>query len=84
MLPVAETPTNTPCTSSPEDRSAGILPGLRSSSWWSMETGGWKARMVCGVAACFEAGEQHAKGSESGMTAVMVQVSDMDPKGEEP
>jgi len=49
-----------------------------------METGGWKARMVCGVAACFEAGEQHAKGSESGMTAVMVQVSDMDPKGEEP
>ena len=41
---------------------------------WACGGDGERVRLCAGQGAVFERGEQHAKGSESGMTALMVQI----------
>jgi quercetin dioxygenase-like cupin family protein len=46
-------------------------------SGWAMGGDGKRVELIAGQAVCFERGEQHAKGSDSGMTAIMLQVTDL-------
>jgi len=54
--------------------------------WIIVEGSGWVAggddqrlEVSLGDVAFFERGEQHAKGSDQGMTAVMIQIYDLEP-----
>ncbi len=44
---------------------------------WAAGADGVRARLRVGQAAFFERGEMHSKGSDNGMTALMVQVRDL-------
>ena len=46
-----------------------------TGSGWVSGADGRRVAVAAGQGAYFEKGERHAKGSETGMTAVMVQVS---------
>ena len=50
-----------------------------SGEGWVAGKGGTKVHLHAGQGAFFDIGEDHSKGSESGMTAIMVQVSSLDP-----
>jgi quercetin dioxygenase-like cupin family protein len=47
---------------------------------WVARGDGVRVRLGEGHAACINRGEMHAKGSETGMTALMVQVRDLRPQ----
>ena len=53
---------------------------LEGEGWVSGDDG-TRRDLAVGQAAFFQRGERHAKGSESGMTALMVQVRDLAPAG---
>jgi quercetin dioxygenase-like cupin family protein len=44
---------------------------------WAPGADGVRHLLRAGQGACFERGERHAKGSETGMTAIMVQMKDL-------
>ena len=46
-------------------------------SGWAMDADGQRIELTAGQGVFFERGEHHSKGSESGMTVLMVQVSDL-------
>ena len=46
---------------------------------WCEGGDGVRVRLKIGEAAYFEKGEMHSKGSDTGMTAIMVQVEDLTP-----
>ncbi len=46
---------------------------------WVSGADGSRVPLAAGQGAYFENGERHAKGTESGMTALMVQVSELQP-----
>jgi quercetin dioxygenase-like cupin family protein len=46
-------------------------------SGWASGADGVRVDLSLGEGACFERGEMHAKGSESGMTALMIQVDEL-------
>jgi quercetin dioxygenase-like cupin family protein len=46
-------------------------------SGWAMGADGRRIDLTAGQAVFFERGEHHAKGSDSGMTVLMVQVTDL-------
>lgn len=48
-------------------------------SGWVAGPDGSRVTLRMGEAAFFERGELHSRGSEGGMTAIMVQVSDLQP-----
>jgi quercetin dioxygenase-like cupin family protein len=48
-----------------------------SGSGWVVGGDGQRAELACGQAAYIERGERHSKGSDTGMTAVMLQVRDL-------
>jgi hypothetical protein len=50
-----------------------------SGAGWAEGDDGVRVDLAEGQAACFARGEMHAKGSEQGMTALMVQVDDLQP-----
>ena len=52
-----------------------------SGAGWAEGDDGVRVDLAEGQAACFARGEMHAKGSEQGMTALMVQVDDLQPHG---
>ena len=47
-------------------------------SGWATGADGRRVELRAGQGAYFERGENHSKGSETGMTAIMVQVSEME------
>jgi quercetin dioxygenase-like cupin family protein len=47
-------------------------------SGWAMGADGVRVELRAGQGVYFERGENHSKGSETGMTAIMVQVSEME------
>ncbi len=47
---------------------------------WAAGVDGIRVALRSGQAACFERGEMHSKGSDTGMTAVMIQVRDLEPR----
>lgn len=52
-------------------------------SGWAAGADGNRVELRTGDAACFERGELHSKGSDTGMSVIMVQVSDLEiPEGE--
>lgn len=51
---------------------------------WAEGDDGARVPLETGQAAWFRRGEMHAKGSETGMVAVMVQVTDLEPMEDEP
>ena len=50
-----------------------------SGSGWVAGDDGERVALAEGQAALFRRGETHSKGSETGMTAVMVQIGDLTP-----
>ncbi len=46
---------------------------------WAAGGDGRRVELSAGQGAYFERGELHSKGSESGMTAIMVQVAELEP-----
>ena len=48
---------------------------------WAAGAGGRRVGLSAGQGVFFERGEVHAKGSETGMTAIMVQVAELAPGG---
>ena len=48
-------------------------------SGWAAGADGVRVALRAGQGAHFECGERHAKGSEQGMTAIMVQVAELQP-----
>lgn len=46
-------------------------------SGWVAGADGTRVQLACGQGAFLERGELHAKGSEDGMTAIMIQVSEL-------
>ena len=46
---------------------------------WAAGEDGRRVRLTAGQGAYFRRGELHAKGSETGMTAIMVQVAELEP-----
>jgi len=48
-------------------------------SGWAAGADGRRVEIRAGQCVCFERGERHSKGSDGGMTALMVQVSDLRP-----
>jgi quercetin dioxygenase-like cupin family protein len=47
-------------------------------SGWATGADGRRVELNAGQGAYFERGENHSKGSETGMTAIMIQVSEME------
>ena len=69
----------------------GVHPAGYAQLFWVVSGAGWvsggdgaRVPLVAGQGALFRRGEEHAKGSETGMTAIMIQVADLDaaPPGE--
>lgn len=56
---------------------------VAEGSGWVEGEDGRRVPIRAGQAAYFARGEQHAKGSDAGMTAVMVQVEDLEPAAPE-
>jgi quercetin dioxygenase-like cupin family protein len=52
-----------------------------SGAGWAEGDDGVRVDLTEGQAVCFARGEMHAKGSDQGMTALMVQVDDLQPHG---
>jgi quercetin dioxygenase-like cupin family protein len=50
-------------------------------SGWVTGEGEARVELSAGQAACFARGEVHSKGSDAGMTAIMIQVSDLEIDG---
>jgi quercetin dioxygenase-like cupin family protein len=50
---------------------------VMDGSGWVTGADGSRVTLTAGQAAFFESGERHSKGSEGGMTALMVQVSSL-------
>jgi quercetin dioxygenase-like cupin family protein len=50
---------------------------------WASGGDGRRVSLAAGQGAYFERGELHAKGSETGMTAIMVQVAELEPSAPE-
>lgn len=46
-------------------------------SGWALGADGRRLELAAGQAVFFERGEQHSKGSDSGMTVLMLQVTDL-------
>ena len=46
---------------------------------WAAGGNGERVKLSCGQGAYFESGELHSKGSESGMTAIIVQAAKLEP-----
>ena len=67
----------------PHPAGYGQLLFVVSGSGWAAGEDGRRVDLGEGQAAHFDRGEVHSKGSESGMTAIMVQVSDLRPPGPE-
>jgi quercetin dioxygenase-like cupin family protein len=59
----------------------GQLFVVLSGGGWAEGDDGVRVDLAEGQAAWFARGEMHAKGSEQGMTALMVQVDDLEPHG---
>ena len=49
---------------------------------WASGRGGQRIALSAGQGVYFERGELHAKGSETGMVAIMVQVAELEPPPE--
>ena len=47
---------------------------------WVEGGDGVRREVSAGQGACFERGEEHAKGSDHGMTAIMIQVGEIEPR----
>jgi quercetin dioxygenase-like cupin family protein len=47
---------------------------------WVAGSDGHRIQLKAGLGAFFEPGELHSKGSDTGMTVIMVQVSNLEPK----
>ena len=54
---------------------------VMEGSGWVTGADGSRVALTAGQGAFFENGERHSKGSESGMTALMVQVSELQAAG---
>jgi len=49
-------------------------------SGWAAGADGARVALQAGQGALFERGERHSKGSEHGMTAIMIQVAELTPR----
>jgi quercetin dioxygenase-like cupin family protein len=58
---------------------SGQLFLVMAGSGWVSGADGKRVDLSTGQGALFENGETHAKGSEAGMTALMIQVSNLQP-----
>jgi len=52
-------------------------------SGWASGGDGVRVELAAGQGAFFARGELHAKGSDAGMTAIMIQVRDLEPAADE-
>jgi len=50
---------------------------VTEGSGWGAGADGVRTSLACGQAAVYRRGEVHSKGSESGMTAIMIQIREM-------
>jgi quercetin dioxygenase-like cupin family protein len=63
----------------PHHAGFGQLFLVMNGAGWAAGADGRRARLTAGQGAFFARGELHSKGSENGMTVIMVQVTELEP-----